>query len=98
MQLTDEQMAEMAPAISAMMQTPGWKAYVAVISAKIAITTQLALMDDPSMLLEHRGEVNGLRAAVASAEDIISTARAVTGEKREARKRSIAAGSASSFE
>lgn len=96
--LTEEQMAEMAPRISAMMQTPGWKDYVSVIAQKIALTQAIAIDDDPGMLLEHRGEINGLRAAVASAEDVISTARAVTGEKREARRRSIAAGQGSSFD
>lgn len=90
--LTDEQAIEMAPRILAMMQTPGWKDYVAVISDKIAMTMDIAIDDEPSQLLLHRGEIAGLKAAVMSADDVMNIARNATGEKREARRKAIASG------
>lgn len=96
--ISDEQMVEMAPRISAMMQTPGWKDYVSVIADKIAITTQLGFGGNPEDLRYHQGSVDGLTAAVASATDVLNQARTTTGEKAEARRRSISSKSSSTFD
>jgi len=96
--LTDEQAVEMAPRISAMMQTPGWRDYLAVVSDKIALVMDQAIADDPSRLLYHRGSIDGLKAAALSADDVMDLARYVTGEKKDARRRSIASGAAGTFD
>ena len=90
--LSDEQIVEMAPRILAMMQTPGWQDYVRVISDKVATTMDAAIADEPSQLLYHRGSIDGLKAAVMSADDVMNLARYVTGEKKEARRRALAEG------
>ena len=87
--LSDEQIVEMAPRILAMMQTPGWQDYVRVISDKVATTMDQAIADEPSQLLYHRGSIDGLKAAVMSADDVMNLTRYVTGEKKEARRRSM---------
>lgn len=90
--LTDEDLIIMAPRISAMMQTPGWKDYVDVISDKIQTTIEVGFGGDPADLPRRQGEVAGLTAAVISGDDVLTTVRTLTGEKREARQRAIRAG------
>ena len=87
--ISDDDTVEMAPRILAMMQTPGWQDYVKVISDKIATTMDTAIADEPGQLLYHRGSIDGLRAAVMSADDVMNLSRYVTGEKKEARRRSL---------
>lgn len=90
--LADEQLLEMAPRISAMMQTPGWKDYVAVISEKIGTTIEVGFSGPPEDLRYHQGSVDGLKAAVLSGDDVLTAVRTLTGEKREARQRAIRSG------
>ena len=84
--LTPDDLVEMAPRVKAMMQTPGWKDYVNVISEKIALTQEAAIADDPEKLLYHRGSIDGLKAAVLSANDVLNEARQTTGEMSEIAK------------
>ena len=84
--LTEDDMVEMAPRIKAMMQTPGWKDYVTVITEKVALTQEAAIADEPEKLLYHRGSIDGLKAAVLSANDVLNQARQTTGEKTEIEK------------
>jgi hypothetical protein len=90
--LSDEQIVEMAPRILAMVQTPGWQDFIRVVSDKISTTMDQAIADEPTQLLYHRGSIDGLKAAVMSADDVLSLARHVTGEKKEARRVSLATG------
>jgi hypothetical protein len=97
--LSDEQMAEMAPRVLATLQTPGWQDYVKVVEAKIQASVEAGFSGTPEDLRYHQGAVDGLRAAVLSGEDVLNITRQLTGEKREARLRSRAAGvQSSSFE
>ena len=84
--LTEDDMVEMAPRVKAMMQTPGWKDYVTVITEKVALTQEAAIADEPEKLLYHRGSIDGLKAAVLSANDVLNQARQTTGEKAAAEK------------
>lgn len=84
--IDQETIAHHASDVLAMMQTPGWKFYCQVIMDKIAMTHETALADEPSQLLYHRGSVDGLRAAVVTAQDIINIGKDVSGERREARR------------
>lgn len=100
--IPEEMIVEMAPRILAMVQTPGWQDFCAVIQDKVETTMETALADEPGKLLYHRGSIDGLRAAVATAQDVMNITREVTGEKREARRNaqreSGRSGSASSFD
>ena len=84
---TDDQAVEIAPRILAMMQTPGWTDFCEVIKTKIQLTQEAAIADDPEKLLYHRGSIDGLRAAVLSAQDVLTTAQNITGELKEAKRR-----------
>lgn len=84
--LTDEQMMEMAPRISAMMQTPGWQDYRRVIADKIDLTISLGFSGPPEDLRYQQGAVDGLSAAVLTGDDVLAEVRNLTGEKREARR------------
>ncbi len=90
--ITPDEMVEMAPRVKAMMQTPGWQDYVRVITEKIMLTQEAAIADEPDKLLYHRGSIDGLRAAIMSANDVLEEARVTTGEKWEARKRARESG------
>ena len=82
-----EEIAHHGSDVLAMMQTPGWAFYCKVIMDKIAMTHEAALADEPGQLLYHRGSVDGLRAAVTTAQDIMNITRDVSGERKEARSR-----------
>lgn len=85
MALSNEQLVEMAPRILAMIQTPGWKDFVAVIADSIAVTQEEAIMDAPENLLYHRGSIAGLKAAVQRPNELLTAVREITGEKSELR-------------
>lgn len=87
-----EEIAHHGSEVLAMMQTPGWAFYCKVIMDKIAMTHEAALADEPGQLLYHRGSVDGLRAAVTTAQDIMNITRDVSGERRETRRQMADAG------
>lgn len=81
-----EEIAHHGSDVLAMMQTPGWQFYTKVIADKIAMTLESALADEPAQLLYHRGSVDGMKAAVMTAQDIINITKDVSGERKEARR------------
>ena len=94
--LTDEQIIEMAPRILATLQTPGWQDYLRIIQDKIEITVDNGFNGEPKDLTYYQGNVDGLKAAAISGDDALNLTRQLTGEKREARRRSAASGAPSS--
>lgn len=87
--MTEDEMVEAAPRISAMMQTPGWQDYVKLVQQKIELTKDIAMEDEANKLEFHKGSIKGMIAAVLSAEDLMNEVRRTTGEKRDARKRAL---------
>lgn len=78
--------------VLAMMQTPGWKFFCEMVFDKIGMTMEQAIGDEPGNLLYHRGSIDGMKAAVLTASDIINIMRDSSGERKETRKHMADAG------
>lgn len=90
--IDNETIAHHGNDVLAMMQTPGWKFFCEMVFDKVAMTMELAIGDEPGNLLYHRGSIDGMKAAVLTANDIVNIMRDTSGERREVRKHMADAG------